>query len=78
MDKPTPRLIVDRFGGGTRLAGLLGCKPSAISNWMERGRIPASRWPDLIQVAEREGMLDITFEALRSAHTYSVAAADAA
>lgn len=72
MDKLTPKVIVEKFGGGSKLANLLGCEPSAISNWLARGRIPIIRWADLLHLAEQEGVTGITFDALRAAHAYPV------
>lgn len=69
MNKLTPRSLLEQFGRGTHLAAKLGVQPSAISNWLSAGRIPPGRWPDLIELAERDGIEGITFEILRAAHS---------
>ncbi len=66
----TPREIVVALGGGSHVAGQLGCRPSAISNWHRKGKgIPKSRWPDLVELAQREGVEGVTLEVLRRATT---------
>ncbi len=46
----TARAIIDRFGGGYRLADMLGMKPRAVNFWGEKGRIPA-KWQAAVLAA---------------------------
>ncbi len=46
-----PREIIDRFGGQSALARLIGKKPSAVAYWIKAGSIPAKWHPTLLQLA---------------------------
>ncbi len=60
----TPQDVIAAFGGPSKLARRLGCRPSAVSNWNQEG-IPKSRWPDLLDFAEQDGIAGFTMAALR-------------
>lgn len=52
--------IIDAFGGVANMADLMGHKyPSRVQYWKESGRIPAQNQPEVMRVAEREG-IDLT------------------
>ena len=60
MDSPTTsepnvaRLVVDAFGGLTKLGHALGgCAPSTIHFWVKTGKIPAWRKRDIVEAAKR-------------------------
>ena len=49
--------IIDRFGGISPLARLLGHKhASTVQGWKDRGRIPVWQIPEVMELAEREGI----------------------
>lgn len=60
----TPRDVIEAFGGASRLAAVLGCRPSAVSNWHQSG-IPKSRWPDLIEAAPARRVRGLTVAVIR-------------
>ena len=47
--------IIAAFGGYTALAVALGCSRTAVFNWLKVG-IPAQRWKQLAELAERRGL----------------------
>lgn len=58
--------IILLFGGESALASALGCGPSTISNWKQRG-VPKGRWVDLVELAALRGAR-LSIEQVRSAH----------
>ncbi len=70
----TPREIIRAMGGGSKLAEKLGCGAPAISNWLQTG-IPKGRWPDLIEIAEKDGIEGITLDVLRKSASAEAEAA---
>jgi hypothetical protein len=48
--------IIDRFGGQSALARLIGKGPSTVQYWAKAGRIPAKWQPKLLELAESEGI----------------------
>lgn len=64
--------IIKALGGGSTVAAGIGCGPSAVSNWLSDGAIPKGRWPDLLQLAERNGV-SLTLADIRAAHSKEAA-----
>ena len=52
----TARKIVERFGGQSALARLLGKGPSTVQHWAKTGTIPAKWQPELLRIAQEEGV----------------------
>jgi hypothetical protein len=52
----TPTEIIDRFGGQSALARLIGKGPSTVQYWAKAGRIPAKWQPILLELATAEGL----------------------
>lgn len=50
--------VIDRFGGISATARLMGLMPSTVQGWWERGRIPAHR-QDAVLKAAREAGIDL-------------------
>ena len=48
--------IVERFGGQSSLAGLLGKRQSTVQHWVKTGRIPSQWHPRLLQLAHEQGI----------------------
>ena len=48
--------IIDRFGGQSTLAGLLGRRQSTVQHWARTGRIPAQWHETLLDLARRRGI----------------------
>ena len=49
--------IIEKFGGLTALARLLGHKhPSTVQGWAQRGIIPARRQHELLDLAKERGI----------------------
>ena len=48
--------IIDRFGGQSTLAGLLGKRQSTVQHWARTGRIPAQWHGTLLDLARRRGI----------------------
>lgn len=71
--KPTTQSIIASFGGVTKMAEMLGCGVTTVSNWHRTG-FPRSREVDLIDLAERVGVSGVTAAALRTATTTAVEA----
>ena len=54
------RKVIEKFGGQTRLAALIGRGQSTVAYWAKTGFIPAQWQPLLIQLARQHGIpLDI-------------------
>lgn len=45
--------IVARFGGQTALARILKTSQGTVWEWVEKGRVPSSRIPAIIEAAKR-------------------------
>lgn len=52
----TTRQVVDKFGGQTALARLLGRRPSVVQYWIDRGRIPVKWHQPLLALATERGL----------------------
>ena len=52
----TARQIIDRFGGQSALAALLGRRQSTVQHWARTGRIPAQWHGTLMDLARRRGI----------------------
>jgi hypothetical protein len=48
--------IVDKFGGQSALARLLGKKRATVHRWVKIGIIPTIRQPEIIRLAEENGI----------------------
>ena len=48
--------IINRFGGQSALAGLLGKRQSTVQHWARTGRIPSQWHEKLLEVARRQGI----------------------
>ncbi len=48
--------IIERFGGQSSLAGLIGKRQSTVQHWVKTGRIPAQWHPRLLEVAREQGI----------------------
>ena len=51
------RKIVDKFGGQSALAELVGVKQSAIAYWVKKGNIPSKWHPKIMSLASDQGVL---------------------
>ena len=59
--------ILAALGGEGRVATLLGCGPSSVSNWKARG-LPKGRWVDLVTLGRQLGVRPlITLDEVRQA-----------
>ena len=52
----TAKQIIDRFGGQSALAGLLGRRQSTVQHWARTGRIPAQWHGTLMDLARKRGI----------------------
>ena len=52
----TARQIIDRFGGQSALASLLGKRQSTVQHWARTGRIPAQWHEHLLDLAREKGI----------------------
>ena len=52
----TAKQIIDRFGGQSSLAGLLGKRQSTVQHWAKTGRIPAQWHERLLELARERGV----------------------
>ncbi|MCY4584004.1 MAG: hypothetical protein OXE50_14600, partial [Chloroflexi bacterium] len=52
----TAKQIIDRFGGQSALANLLGRRQSTVQHWARTGRIPAQWHGTLMDLARRRGI----------------------
>lgn len=50
------RKVIEKFGGQTALAKLLGRQQSTVSYWVKTGVIPAKWWATLLQLAKERGV----------------------
>ena len=50
------RQIIDRFGGQSALASLLGKRQSTVQHWARTGRIPAQWQEKLMELAVQQGV----------------------
>lgn len=71
--KPTTKTIVTAFGGATKLAALLNCSVTVISNWHRIG-FPRARETDLVDLAMRVGVAGINSQVLRAASAAAIEA----
>lgn len=59
--------IIDRFGGNTRFAELLGKKQTTASEMKRRKSIPVEHWPRLVEAAHQRG-ITLDYETLVKIH----------
>jgi hypothetical protein len=45
----TPRDIITKHGGSSKVAKLVGCSPGAVRLWRHRNYFPRQVWPELIK-----------------------------
>ena len=50
------RQIIDRFGGQSALAALLGKRQSTVQHWASTGRIPSQWHEQLLELARDRGI----------------------
>lgn len=55
--KSTIEQIIDRFGGQSSLAGLLGRRQSTVQHWVKTGRIPSQWHKKLLALAREKGII---------------------
>ncbi len=55
-NKNSAEHIIERFGGQSALAGLLGRRQSTIQHWVKTGRIPAQWHQPLMELAKTRGI----------------------
>ena len=48
--------IINRFGGQSALAGLLGKRQSTVQHWARTGRIPSQWHEKLLELARQQGI----------------------
>jgi hypothetical protein len=48
--------IIAQLGGPTKLARLIGVVPSAASNWLRSGRLPARTYLELAEQLHKKGL----------------------
>ena len=53
----TAKQIIDRFGGQSALAGLLGKRQSTVQHWARTGRIPSQWHERLLELAHEKGII---------------------
>ena len=58
--------IVQRLGGRARIAQCLGIGANTVSAWNVAG-IPAIRVPQLFEIAQRDGLADLSYSVLHRA-----------
>src|SRR3954471_23755662 len=51
------RRIIERFGGQSALAGLLGKRQSTVEHWANTGRVPAQWHAPLMSLARQKGIV---------------------
>ena len=66
------RKIVDKFGGQSALAELVGVKQSAIAYWVKKGNIPSKWHSKIMSLANDQGVLLDAFELVMCAADSSV------
>ncbi|MBN1188772.1 MAG: inositol-3-phosphate synthase [Dehalococcoidales bacterium] len=54
--KTSTEQIINRFGGQSALAGLLGRRQSTVQHWVKTGRIPAQWHKPLLKLAREKGI----------------------
>ena len=55
-DQNAAKQIINRFGGQSALAGLLGKRQSTVQHWSRTGRIPSQWHEKLLELARRQGI----------------------
>lgn len=61
--------LIDRFGGNTKFAAVIGKNPSTASEMKRRGSIPVEYWPAIVRAAPDFGIDGITADRLVELHT---------
>ena len=61
--------IIDHLGGFRHVAGKLGLDPTTVWRWQGNG-IPPERWPAVLQLAKRKGLI-VTLDQLMRASPVS-------
>lgn len=70
-------ILIDRFGGNTRFAEIIGKAPSTASEMKRRRSIPVDYWPAIIAAAPAYGIEGLDSEFLMKIHVESPVAAPA-
>ena len=55
-EKNSAELIIDRFGGQSSLASILGRRQSTVQHWAKTGRIPSQWHQSLLKLAREKGI----------------------
>ncbi len=68
--------IIDALGGNLAVTVALGVgDPSTVAHWRRRG-IPAARWPDIAELANRSGLEGVTERSLKACRPRAAASPD--
>ena len=68
MNMQTISDLIDKFGGSTKFAAVIGKNPSTASEMKRRGSIPVEYWATVLSAASERGFKDITSERLIELH----------
>jgi hypothetical protein len=66
--------MIEKFGGNTSFAEVLGKRPSTVSEMKRRGSVPVEYWPRIVAAAQQLGMQGLSYEALVQMHVSHTAA----
>lgn len=64
----SPAQAIDRLGGYRAVSSAMNRPLTTVASWFARNSIPVEAWPDLIRLAEGQGLQGFSYEALVSAH----------
>lgn len=70
----TPSSAIDLLGGPGVIASAINRKYTTVSSWHARQSIPVDAWPELIALANGNGVEGITYQTLAEAHARAKAA----
>ena len=60
--------LIEKFGGSTKFAAIIGKNPSTASEMKRRGSIPVEYWPAVLSAARECGFKEVTIEKLMELH----------
>lgn len=60
--------LIDKFGGSTKFAAVIGKGPSTASEMKRRQSIPVEYWPAIIRAASAAGIADLTTDEMVRLH----------
>jgi hypothetical protein len=60
--------MIEKFGGNTSFADVLGKRPSTVSEMKRRSSIPVEYWPRIVEAAEQKGISGLSYETLVQMH----------